>query len=188
MQADKTMGEEDQVLLDRIKAKDEQAMSEFYDKFKSVIYCFALKKMREPADAAEVLNQVMHEVWKTAERFEGRSKLQTWVLGITNHKIIDSLRKIGRHEGDEIPESLEDESQDAAIDLVALGENAQFIQNCMKNLSDSHREVVHLAFFEDLIYSEIAEIIERPEGTVKTRMYHAKVSLKKCLEKLINDA
>ena len=174
-------------LLQAIANNDEKAMSQFYDQFHSVVYNFALKRMREPADAAEVLNLVMLEVWKTAQRFEGRSKVQTWLLGITHHKIIDSLRKIGRHEGEEIPAHLEDEDQNSALDLVALGENAEFIRYCMERLSDDHREVIHLAFFEDLIYTEIAEIIERPEGTVKTRMYHAKISLKKCLEKLIDD-
>jgi RNA polymerase sigma-70 factor (ECF subfamily) len=176
---------DDQDLLKQVASGDQNAMSEFYDRFHSAVYHFALKRMREPSDAAEVLNLVMLEVWKTAGRFEGRSKVRTWLLGITNHKIIDALRKIGRHEGEELTDVHEDESQHEAIDLVALSEHAGFIQRCMEALSDAHRQVVHLAFFEDLVYTEIADIMECPEGTVKTRMYHAKTALKKCLKKLL---
>lgn len=174
-------------LIKQIAAKNELAMSQFYDQFNSIIYNFALKRMREPADAAEVLNQVMLEVWRTASRFEGRSKVQTWVLSITHHKIIDSLRKTGRHEGEEIPENLEAENQQTQLDAVALSENTVFIKRCLEKLSEQHREIIHLAFYEDMIYSEIAMVIDRPEGTVKTRMYYAKIALKKCLEKLLKN-
>jgi len=56
----------------------------------------------------------------------------------------------------------------------------------MEKLSDNHRQVVHLAFFEELAYSEISKIVYCPEGTVKTRMYHAKEALKRCLRQLIS--
>ncbi len=181
------MTDADHQLLNRIASGDEQAMSRFYDQFHSIVYNFALRRMREPSDAAEVLNQVMLEVWRTAHRFEGRSKVSTWLLGITNFKIIDALRKIGRHEGDEIPADMTDENDQTALDSIALSENAAFIRRCMEKLSDAHQQVVHLAFFEDLSYSEIGEIADCPEGTVKTRMYHAKTALKKCLKKLIGE-
>ena len=179
------MSDDDQELLQRIARQDQAAMTEFYDTYHSAVYHFALKRMREPSDAAEVLNLVMMEVWKTASRFEGRSKVRTWLLGITNHKIIDALRKIGRHEGEELNDSYEDESHTESIDMVELAEHAEFIRQCMDGLSDAHRQVVHLAFFEDLVYTEIADIMACPEGTVKTRMYHAKTALKKCLQKLL---
>ena len=151
-----------------------------------VVYRFSLKRMSEPSDAAEVLNQVMLDVWNTAHRFEGRSKVQTWLLGITNHKIIDSLRKTSRHEGDEIPENIEDESGKTPFEQVSLSEHAVYIKRCLEKLTYNHRQVVHLAFFEELAYSEISEIVDCPEGTVKTRMYHAKEALKKCLRQYIS--
>ena len=173
-------------LLQKIAKQDEEAMEAFYNQYHMVVYRFSLKRMSEPSDAAEVLNQVMLEVWRTAHRFEGRSKVQTWLLGITHHKIIDSLRKSTRHEGEEIPENLEDESGQSPLEQLSLSEHSVFIRKCIDKLSDNHRQVIHLAFFEELAYSEISQIVDCPEGTVKTRIYHAKTLLKKCLSKLID--
>lgn len=173
-------------LLQRIADKDESAMEAFYSEFHMVVYRFSLKRMSEPSDAAEVLNQVMLEVWRTAHRYAGRSKVQTWLLGITNHKIIDSLRKSTRHEGDEIPENLEDDSERSPFEQVSLSEHSEYIKRCLEKLTDPHRQVVHLAFFEELAYGEISQIVDCPEGTVKTRMYHAKNALKKCLKQFIS--
>ena len=181
------MTDEDSNLLSQIAAGSETAMSKFYDKFHSVVYSFALKRMREPSDAAEVLNVVMMEVWKTAGRFQGRSKVRTWLLGITNFKIIDSIRKIGRHEGDELSDEVADHDSESAIDAIILSENAEFVKLCVGKLSDNHKQVVHLAFFEDCSYSEISQVIDCPEGTIKTRMFHAKSALKKCLKKLLSE-
>ncbi len=179
------MTDTDHDLLQQIAAGDELAMEDFYNQYHMVVYRFSLKRMSEPSDAAEVLNQVMLEVWHTAHRFEGRSKVQTWLLGITNHKVIDSLRKINRHEGEEIPENISDDTEKTPFDLVSLAEHSIFIKRCLQKLSDHHKQVVHLAFFEGLAYREISEIVDCPQGTVKTRIYHAKEALKKCLRLLI---
>ena len=75
-----------------------------------------------------------------------------------------------------------------SVDLEGLVLNQQiseFLRQCLKKLSDIHREIIHLAFFEDLSYKEISEIAECPEGTVKTRMYHAKEALKPCIKNKI---
>ncbi len=71
------------------------------------------------------------------------------------------------------------------IDAIVGAENAKFIRCCMEKLSDAHHQVVHLTFFEDLSYPEIAQILNCPLGTVKTRMFHAKQLLKKCLARLM---
>jgi len=68
-------------------------------------------------------------------------------------------------------------------EIVAAAQYRRSVKTCLESLPDPQREVVHLAFFEDLSYTEIAGLLDRPPGTVKTRMYHAKLNLKKCLQK-----
>ncbi len=132
-----------------------------------------------------MLNEVMLEVWRNASRFEGRSKVTTWLLGIANHKIIDVLRKRNRHIVEELDFDPADDDLPTALDALAGAEDAGRVRECIEQLSDAHKMVVHLAFFEDLPYSDIARIADVPEGTVKTRMYYAKRSLKRCLSALL---
>ena len=172
-------------LLRRIAAGSEQALSEFYHSFHGNIYAFALKLLKDPVDAAEILNEVMLEVWRSAKRFEGRSRVKTWVMGITHHKIIDKLRKHSRQKTETIDPNISDEHSATALDALAGAENAKLVRRCMEKLSDIHRQVVHLAFFEDLPYPEIARILDCPDGTVKTHMFHAKQLLKRCLVRLM---
>jgi len=172
-------------LLRNIAAGSEQALKEFYQAFHSSVYAFALKLLKDPVDAAEILNEVMMEVWRGASRFEGRSRARTWVMGITHHKIVDQLRRRGRHKTEEIDPDIPDENASVVLDAIVSAENARFIQLCMEKLSDAHRQVVHLTFFEDFSYPEIAQILNCPLGTVKTRMFHAKQLLKKCLARLM---
>jgi len=171
-------------LLGRIARGQTSALESFYAAFHAPVYAFAVRRLRNSADAAEVLNDVLLEVWRSAARFEGRSHPRTWVLGIAHHKILDRLRRRRDDVEETLPPEIEDpEAVDAAA-AIAQADDAEAVRRCLDRLSDSHRWVVHLAFFEDLSYPEIADIAKCPVGTVKTRMFHAKQLLKRCLAKL----
>lgn len=157
-------------------------MERFYDMYETVVYAFARARLDDPHAAADVVNEVMLAVWRGAARFKGDSKVRTWLLGIANYKVMDVLRSRGRHVQEELNDGLRDEGPDAE-DIVASANQGDILSRCLKRLSDHHRQVVHLAFFEDLSYAEIAAIVECPPGTVKTRMYHARLSLRRCLER-----
>ena len=122
----------------------------------------------------------MLEVWRGASRFQGKSRVGTWLLGITHNKVVDYFRKNGRHLADEL-EDEPDEQGNTVDDCISAMQQSKWIRYCMDRLSDDHRQVAHLAFFEELPYNEIAAILDCPQGTVKTRMFHAKRNLVKCL-------
>jgi RNA polymerase sigma-70 factor, ECF subfamily len=94
-------GAGDAELLARIAAGSEQALADFYRRYQARVYNFALQRLDNAADAAEVLNEVMLEVWRGAQAFQGRARVSTWLLGIAHHKSIDLLRKRGRREADQ---------------------------------------------------------------------------------------
>lgn len=169
------------VLLSRIAGGDEQALRELYEQFEGRIYRYALSRLNDSFAAADVLNEVMLEVWRHAVTYAGKSKVSTWLLGIARHKAIDYLRREKRHAADEYDVETADEDAPTAADAIAGLQDADRLARCMEKLSEEHREAVHLAFFEQLPYSEIGTVTGNPEGTVKTRIYHAKQLLRHCL-------
>lgn len=171
-------------LLKQMAAGSEAALREFYQAFHTRVYTFALRRLGHQADAADVLNEVMLEAWRSAARFEGRSQVTTWLLGITHHKILDNLRRRKHQPHEEVDPQWVDEDSPTAFDAIAQLQDARQLHQCLDGLADTHRLIVHLAFFEDLNYEEIAAIAECPVGTVKSRMFHARQLLKRCLEEM----
>ena len=171
-------------LIRQIASGNEAALNQFFQRHHQSVYLYALRRLNEAADAADVLNDVMLQVWRGADRFAGQSKVTTWLLGIANHKILDIYRHRKRTDYEELDECIEDEDADNALSGIALAQDAALIKHCMDKLSNAHREVVHLAYYEDMAYPDIAEVLGCPPGTVKTRMLHAKKNLKRCLQAL----
>lgn len=171
----------DTLLLDQIAGGSETALAEFYRTHESRVYIFALSRLRHESEAAECLNEVMLEVWKHAGRYEGRSKVTTWLLGIANHKILDKLRRRGRFDAEEVDDQMPDENSATMIDVLSGADDADIVRHCLEGLSENHRQVIHLAFYEDMAYEDIAQVAGCPEGTVKTRVFHAKQRLKDCI-------
>ena len=86
------MTQEDRELLQRMAEGDQSALDAFYRAYEGRVYRFIRSKLNDSFDASDVLNEVMFEVWRNAGRFEGRSSVSTWVLGIAHHKTIASKK------------------------------------------------------------------------------------------------
>ncbi len=171
--------------LEAIAAGDEAMMRRVYDAYADAVYAFALRRLAQPADAADVLHEVMLEVWRKAGSYQGRSRVRTWLLGIAHHKVLDRLRLQTRRR------EREDENADPCEQLAATAgpqaamagaSDARWVRHCLEKLSTTHRQVMHLVFFQELSYPEIADILQCPVGTVKTRMLHARRRMQHCLE------
>lgn len=169
-------------LLAEIASGSEAALVELFRAFEGRIFAFAQSRLNDPAFSSDLVSEVMVEVWKKADSFEGRSAVSTWILGIARNRLMDEIRRRGRRHFDELDETTpDDESVDAPAALAAA-DDAGHVEECMGRLNEAQREAVHLAFYEDLTYGEIAELAGCPEGTVKTRIYHAKKALQRCLQ------
>src|SRR3546814_12262300 len=110
----------------------------------------------------------MFEVWRNASRFEGRSSVSTWVLGIAHHKTIDRIRRRKPGESVELDPELAEEGTPNAAETLSAAQDAEQVRRCVDPLSEAPRSVVTLAFFEDLPSGEIADIVACPEGTVRS--------------------
>jgi RNA polymerase sigma-70 factor, ECF subfamily len=170
-------------LIARRDASSEAAMAQFYRALSGAAFAFVQHRLDNPHEAEAVVVETMYEVWRVAGQFSGGSLVKTWVLGIARHKLLDALRKRGsqRHEDiDDHAEALADHSA-SVFDQLADRQQAEWVAQCMARLGDEHRESLHLLFYEGMSVAEIAEIQGVPDGTVKTRVFHAKKKIKACL-------
>lgn len=174
----------DHELIKRIARGDRDALAALYRKMERPVYRFIQSRLNDPFEASDILHDVFMEVWRSADRFEGRSKLQTWIFGIAYRKVIDRHRKAGRTSLVGTPdETLPDDAATPEA-CIAASQDATQVQQCMAQLSDDHRTAISLAFWEDMTYRDIAEVCKTAEGTIKTRIFHAKKLLLRCLSGL----
>lgn len=169
------------VLLRAVAGGDADALAELYRRLESSIFAFAMSRLGDREQAAEVLHEVMLEVWRRAGTFRGGSRALTWVLGIARHKILDAQRRARRWRPEPPPD--EDVADPAATpsELLHRDERRETVRTALAGLSDDHREVIHLAFYQDLSYPEISYLLGIPKGTVKTRVFHAKRAMRRRL-------
>ncbi|MGI1679707.1 MAG: RNA polymerase sigma factor [Cellvibrionaceae bacterium] len=174
--------ERGRALLSAIGGGDDAALTEFYGLFNSTVYRYASSKLNDTHSASDILADVMVEVWKSAHRYAGKSKVTTWLIGIAHHKVVDMYRKKGRANLTELDDSIEDESPISDLEgLISQLSDSRVLHKALANLPELHREILHLVFFEDMNYAEISEILNIPEGTIKSRVFNAKNKLKDVL-------
>src|SRR5262245_27546448 len=101
--------------LTQIATGDQRALEQFYRTHHGAAYQFALRLVKNAADAADLVNEAMLEVWRSASRFRGESRVRTWFLGIVNYRAIDLLRKRKRRGEDLGPD--EDVVDEQSCDL-----------------------------------------------------------------------
>ena len=172
---------DDADLLRRIGGGDRAALKALYERHSGALYKFLSYRLRDPFEAADVMQDVFLEIWRVAIRFEGRSAPRTWMFGIARNRAVDRMRRGGREVTAAEPDTeVADDAPDPEA-VVAAASDAARLRDCIGRLSDTHRSAIHLAFYEELPYGEIAAIEGVPVGTIKTRILHAKRLLMHCL-------
>ena len=173
-------------LIHAIAGGDRQALGALYTALETPVFRFIRSRLNDPFEAGDILHDVFMEVWRGAGRFEGRSQVKTWVFGIAHRKVIDAHRRRGRVDmTDDLPDGPDDDPDPETS--LASAEEAAHVRHCVGELSDAHRAAISMAFYEDMSYGDIARVLEVPEGTVKTRVYHAKRLLMRCLDGLLSE-
>jgi RNA polymerase sigma-70 factor, ECF subfamily len=164
----------DEALVARIAGRDKQALQLLYSRHHVRIYRFALRFLNDEAAAEDTVSEVFIDVWRQAERFEGRSQVTTWLLAIARNKALSLLRRRSSEElDDEVAEFIEDPSDNPEMAMLK-SQRASVLQDCLTQLSPAHREIVDLVYYHEKSVEEVAEIISVPANTVKTRMFYAR--------------
>jgi RNA polymerase sigma-70 factor, ECF subfamily len=169
-------------LVNRIAAGDKLAMQALFARHRTGTYRWLLRMVHDEALAEDLLSEVFLDVWRQANRFEGRSSVSTWLMSIARYKALSVRRRRTEHE---LTEEIEGTLVDTANDLeAALQEKnrSELLREALTRLSPQHREIIDLVYYHERSISECAEILGIPAATVKTRMFYARRKLAELIE------
>ncbi|HEX9039912.1 MAG TPA: sigma-70 family RNA polymerase sigma factor [Trebonia sp.] len=169
-------------LLARVARGDHAAFEAVYDQFAGPVYGLVRKVLRDPAQSEEVAQEVLLEVWRTAARFDpGRGSASSWMMTIAHRRAIDRVRSENAATAREqklIPVA---EAGDDVAELVEGKLDRQRVLHCLDSLSSLQAESVNLAYYGGYTYSQVAELLGVPLGTVKTRIRDGLIRLRDCM-------
>jgi RNA polymerase sigma-70 factor, ECF subfamily len=181
---------EDESLVRRMAAGDEQALGALYDRWSAVVHGVVSRLLRQPDDVEDVVEETFWQAWRQAGRFDrSRGAVQTWLLTIARSRALDRVRSVRRRR----EEPLEGDDGQAVVQQVAEGdpgldaeasERRRIVVAALAGLPAEQREALELGYFGGLSQTEIAERTGQPLGTVKTRMRLAMQKLRSQLQVL----
>ncbi|MEU8756575.1 ECF RNA polymerase sigma factor SigK [Streptomyces chartreusis] len=178
-------GQSVEALLVRVAEGDKSAFTGVYEALVRSVMGLACRILRDAAQAEEVTQDVMVEVWRTADRFRPeRGSAKGWVLTLAHRRAVDRVRHvqasaqrerrfgamISGREHDEVAETVEDDDE------------RRRAQECLDRLARMYRIPLLLAYYRGLTYLEVAETLSAPAGTIKSRMRTGLRLLRDCLE------
>jgi len=169
--------QDDDALLAQVQRGDEYAMASLFDRYSKVVYSVALRVLRDPAAAEDVLQEVFMQIWRSPDGFvAARGSLGGWLAVVARNRSIDILRRKRPTESiDEIAlASNYNPANEAERDMMI--ERARGV---IQSLPMEQRKTLEMAFFDGLTHTEIAEMTGDPLGTVKTRIRSALMTLRK---------
>ena len=170
--------------LDRRGRGDQLGLAELYDRHSRLVYSVALRIVRDRGDAEDVTQEVFVQAWRQSDRFDAeRGNVVAWLMTMTRARGIDLLRRRRVRpelaDTDARPEITDDApGQDLQVDW---SRRADAVRLAMNGLPLLQRLAVELAFFEGLTHAEIADQLELPLGTVKTRVRQGLLKLRDSL-------
>ena len=157
-------------------------MQALYARHHVKVFRFVLRLVRNEASAQDLISEVFLDVWRQAERFEGRAAVSTWILAIARFKALSVMRRRTEAELDEeTAEAIEDGTDTPEVALQKK-DKGEILRRCLAQLSPDHREVIDLVYYHEKSVEEVAEIVNIPENTVKTRMFYARKKLAELLK------
>jgi RNA polymerase sigma-70 factor, ECF subfamily len=173
---------EDHQLMQRLGSGDQGALRALMTRHQVRVFRFIMRRVKNEAVAEELTNEVFLDVWRNAKSFEGRSNPGTWLLSIAHNRAISSLRKRREESWDDDKAGELVDGEDTPEVSAQKGDKAAAMRRCLAGLTDDHREIVDLVYYQEMSVSEVSEIVGIPEATVKTRLFYARKKLSELLK------
>jgi RNA polymerase sigma-70 factor (ECF subfamily) len=184
----------DEGLMGEVASGSSAALTELYDRYVRSCFGLALKIVRDPSGAEEVVQEVFLKLWTNPCLFSSeRGKFKSWLLTLVHNRAVDRLRRLKRgSDHASLPLYGESDSQQTLVDVVLddgpgpyeqvwSSEKSQIVRGKLDELSEPHRQMLVMAYFEGLTQREIAERLRQPIGTVKTRTRAALTQMRNML-------
>lgn len=168
---------QDEILLQRVAEHDRTAIGQLYARHHRRIYHFILRMVADRDVAEDLTNDVFLELWDKAAAFEGRSRVSTWLLGIARFKALSELRRRRPTADPEEALAETDDGADTPEVTAQKSDKGARLRQCIRTLSPEHRQIIELVYYHEKSIREIAQLLQIPENTVKTRTFHARKQL-----------
>jgi RNA polymerase sigma-70 factor (ECF subfamily) len=183
------MGNEDRELIERLQQGSLDSLGILYDRYQRLVFRTALAITGDPDAAADLQQEVFLRLFRFAERIDLNRPLEPWLYRMTANLSYTWVKRSSRwiRPLEDLAEWLAGSWRSTPIQQIELDETSRQIQQAMLSLPLAHRLVVALYYVNDLPLQEIAEILEIPVGTVKSRLYYGRQALRQDLEKLRSD-
>ena len=171
-------------LLRQVARGDDAAFAALYDKLSPRIFGLAKRVLRDPAQAEEMAQEVLIEVWRSANRFDpARGSGLSWVLTIAHRRTVDRVRS-EQASADRTRRVASVSAQvpyDEVADRVQTRLERQQVRRCLDGLTDLQREAITMAYYGGHTYRQVADLLEIALPTIKTRMRDGLIRLRDCL-------
>jgi RNA polymerase sigma-70 factor, ECF subfamily len=163
-------------LLTKIAEGDRTALSQLYDRYSRLIYAIAWKSLNSVEDCDEVVLEVFAQIWRIADRFDSaKGAPEQWIFTLARSRILDRLRKIQRL--NKVNTAIAAEKEIALptisvdpLESVEIAERQQQVLAALSQIPPEQRQVIEMAYYNDLTHTEIAAVTGLSLGTVKTRL------------------
>lgn len=177
----------EQALVERCRRQDGEAFAKVVDAYQNRVYGFVRRMVPNPEEAADIAQEVFIRAYQSFGRFDARSSLRTWLFRIAYNLCVDRARRLKRTPDEA---SLDVMGEDDAVyevpdarwdpeSLVLDDEMRAVVERGLAEMSDKLRTVLLLHDKEDFAYDEIAQTLNLPIGTVKSRLFLARAHLQK---------
>jgi RNA polymerase sigma-70 factor, ECF subfamily len=167
----------DRALLQRMAAGDRDALSTLYRDYHGRLCRFLSRLTRRPDVIEEVVNDCFWIAWQHAGQFRGDARVSTWLMGIAYRCGLKALRRQGSEAFDELTEDTLLPDMDNVADPGEDRELRDLLGKALEHLTADQRVVVELVYGIGHSLNEVAAILQCPVGTVKARLFHARVKL-----------
>lgn len=184
---------EESELIALARQGDEDAFAQLVELHQTKVYSLTYRLTNSMDDALELTQETFFNAWRGLPNFHGESRFSTWLYRLATNATIDFLRKEKRRRALNSVSISEDEEEGRVMDIpdhrftpqgeAERKELQEMVRRGLGQLSDDHRQVLVLRELNGLSYSEIAQILQVEEGTVKSRIARARMALKHVLER-----
>ena len=178
---------DDEALVQRVLQRDAEAFARLYDRHADLVYSVALRVLADPALAEDTAQDVFLRLWRTPQAFDpARGRFVSWLVSVARNRAVDEVRMRGRRRLREVGENSnpEDPPDGRAEDpqmAVQVQADRLAVRRALETLPEEQRRALELAYFAGLTQQEIAERLQQPLGTIKTR---TRLALKKLRQAL----
>jgi RNA polymerase sigma-70 factor (ECF subfamily) len=179
---------------------DTNAFQVLVERYQKKMLNIAYRITGDYEEACETVQEAFLSAFKAIKKFRGEAAFSTWLTGITMNHARNRLKKIrshSHHEGMSIDDPIETETgqifynypsqEEPIIEQLEKKELQAKVQECIGTLDYEFREVLVLRDIQEFSYDEIHAILNIPEGTIKSRLFRARDTLKSCLKRVIGD-